>query len=458
MKKWIVVLIIVGFLGGIWYLARTYGRFTPDWMKPTFGEVTRGDIRVPVAASGLIEPEERIDVKSEASGTVMVVKFEEGDFVRSGDILVELDPNDERRNLRIAQANLATAEAAVAQAEVAVQQARVSVETSEAQIAELDARLRSAASDLEETRRLHKDGHVSDRELITVEASYDALKAQRRVAEQSLAGAKLRVTDSQQLVKTNQANLEVAQQRVEDAEERLAETTVRAPEDALVTRVNVASGMIIQSGTATFTGGTSLLELADISELKVVARVNEADYGRVLEISPKSALPQMAALAQAETQAAEDLTKRTGEVTLSVDAFPDLQFKGVIERVEPQGRLNPGSSVIQFDVHIRVTDERRHLLPLGAQAQVEFTVDSAEDVLRVPAEAVKSFGDKRGVWVETPPEPGTEEQYGRRFVALTLGITDGTYTEVVRAIGDDELEEGQNVYIKLPSRPQRDRD
>jgi hypothetical protein len=103
---------------------------------------------------------------------------------------------------------------------------------------------------------------------------------------------------------------------------------------------------------------------------------------------------------------------------------------------------------------VAITDPNAHKLPLGAQAQVEFTVESAKDALLVPAEAVKSHPnqmDQRGIYVECPPEPGSNEQWGKKFIHCRLGITDGQNTQVVEALGGEKIEVGQKVYTKLPA-------
>jgi len=109
--------------------------------------------------------------------------------------------------------------------------------------------------------------------------------------------------------------------------------------------------------------------------------------------------------------------------------------------------------VIQYDVHVLITDEKRHQLLLGSQAQVEFMVETATDVLRVPAEAVKSDGDSRGIYVRAEPAPGSEERWGKRFIPVMFGITDGTHTEIAQVLGNETLETGQKVYTKLPQTP-----
>ena len=139
MKKWIGVAVALAVLGTTWYLARTYWRITPQWMQPKFGQVTRGDVRVPVTAAGRIEPKQRIEIKSEASGEVVEIRVQEGDFVRKGDVLVQLKRDDEQRNVERAKAGLDSAEAQLAQARVAVERARADLLVRQAQLDELKA-------------------------------------------------------------------------------------------------------------------------------------------------------------------------------------------------------------------------------------------------------------------------------------------------------------------------------
>ncbi len=87
-------------------------------------------------------------------------------------------------------------------------------------------------------------------------------------------------------------------------------------------------------------------------------------------------------------------------------------------------------------------------MPLGAQAQVEFTIESAERAWLVPAEAVKSHEDQRGVWVKIPPASG--EEFGKRFVPCRFGISDGEHTQILSVLEEGELKEGTEVYTKLP--------
>lgn len=448
MKKWIGVAIALAALGTAWYLARTYWRITPEWMRPKFGKVTRGDIQVPVTAAGRIEPKQRIEIKSEASGEVIEIRVQEGDFVRKGDILVQLKPDDEQRNVDRAKAGLDSARAQLAQARVSVERAKADLLVRRAQLEELRAQVPKLEEDLDHEKYLIEQGDGSQVALKTAEMNLNVIKARIKAAEANIRVAENNLRELQEVIKIREAAVQEAQKAFEDAQERLAETTIAAPTDGIVTDVMVSIGTIVQSGRSGFSLGTPILTMADISHLKVIARVDEADYGRVLAIAPIEALPEVKGLRQTAARDPEGLKKRTGKVRITVDAFPEESFEGAIRRVEPEGRRTPGSTIIQFAVHVEITDQRRYMLPLGAQAQVEFTVESVKDTLLVPADAVKSFEGKRGVWVKS-----IEAGSGRvrpKFVPCRFGITDGAVTQVIEVIGGPPLKEGQEVYTRLP--------
>ena len=450
MKKWILLALVTVAIGAVWYYLRTYVRYSPEWDKAKFGKVTRGDIRVPITASGLIEANERINIKSEASGQVLEIRVVEGDSVAKGDVLVVLKKDDEERRLVQAQANFTRAEAALVKAEVAFEQVEQNILIAGARIEEIQGSGEVIAIKLETELDSLEKGFGSNDAVRTLKAQRKINVAQLKSAQANLQVAKNNQKDAEQNIIIQQATVEEAQKQVEDAEERLSETTIIAPQDAIVTDVLIAEGDLIQSATQSLVGGTQIMMLADVSRLKVVTRVDEADIGRVRQISPIDALPEMPGLRQASREDLESLDRRSGVVQLTVDAFPEETFEGRVERVEPQGKLNPGSAIIQYDVHVAVTDERGDSLPLGTQAQVEFTVESVSDALLVPAEAVMTFLDERGVWIKTPPESGSLDPFGKKFIPCRLGITDGAHTQLVATLTGEELKEGQEVLTRLP--------
>jgi len=452
MKKWLILLGVVAVVAGIYYVARQQ-RYEPPWAQPKFGKVTRGDIRVPITAAGLIRANQEVELKSKASGRIIQVPVVEGMFVKVGQPVAQLDPDDEQRRLDRAQADFDRAEALLTQAKVAVERAAVSIESAKARAEEISAQGEIAKFELQKVEELAARGQASAQQLNDARAQYRMSLAQQESARIAITSAELAKQDAETAVASQQAVVNSARKTLEDSVQRVKETTVLAPVDAIVTEVFVKPGVLVQSATEGFTGGTPVMRLADVSKKMVVARLDEADYGRVLNISPLDALPDMPQLREAAAQDAEQLAQRSGIVTLMVDAFKDDTFTGRIVRVEPQGKLNAGSSIIQFDVHVEITDEKRHKLPLGAQAQVEFTVESAIATLRVPAEAVKTFEGQKGVYLKTPPSAGSNERYSKKFVPCRFGISDGEYTQVISVLADGRLNEGDEVFTKLPEEP-----
>lgn len=449
MKKWIILVLVIGVVGAAWWKARQM-RFVPPWQQAKVVTITRGDIRVPITAMGLIQPAATIEIKSKASGEVIEVRVQPGDFVRANDILVVLERDDEERNRDRAKDDLTLAEAARDSAIIQIDDAEQAVEIAEANLERLVAQFPVVEKEWEIAETDRESGRYSELDFARRKAAYETNLAEQRGLKARLTQAKSGVEQAKLTVKQREAALGKARIMLKDAEKRLRETEIRATIDAMVTDVRVQRGEKVQSATTSFGVGTSLVVLADVSKLKVVALVDEADIGRIQAIAPLGSLPQMSPDARAERIASE-LKERSGKVTLMVDAFPDpeTKFEGVIERVEPQGRANPGAAVIQFRVHVEITDARREQLPLGAQAQVEFTVESAVNVLTVPSEAIKSFEDRHGVWRVVKAAPG-ERGRGKKFIPCQLGLTDGERTEIIRALDGSELKEGMKVYTKLP--------
>jgi multidrug efflux pump subunit AcrA (membrane-fusion protein) len=450
MRKWIILVIAVAAVVGAWAYVRTL-RYTPPWNMPKWDKITRGDIRVPITAAGLIEPHQRIEVKSKASGEVIRITVTEGDYVRAGDVLVELKRDDEQRNVDRNQAALDRVAGLLEQARIQIVKSEHDIELRRARVSELEAQSRMTRKELEKQQNMKADGQASEQDVVNAEARHEINMSQIEQARVNLKLAEETLKEAEANVRVQEASQRDAAKALEDAKERLADTVITSKVDGIVTEVKVTVGMLVQSGTASLTpGGTLLMTMADISRLKVITRVDEADYGDVLKISPIQALPQIEGLRAEAQRDDESQPQRSGTVKIMVDAFREDEFEGVISRVEPQGKLNVGAAIIQFNVHVDITDPRKHRLPLGTQAQVEFTVQNARGVLRAPAEAVKSFQNERGVWRRVPPRAGSGELFGKRFVPYRIGITDGEFTELLTPLGADALKDGDEVYTKLP--------
>lgn len=294
-------LVAIGALVVLWQRDRVTDEAGVVWQVVP---VERRDLVVSASATGLIEPLRAVEVKSKASGEIIDLRVETGDQVDRGTLLVQLDREDAENQLRQTQADLDAAR----------------------------ARLQVAESRLRRAEELHKS------ELLSTE---------------DLEAAVLEAADSKAQVIRSETNLRLAQ-------ERLRDTTVRAPITGTVVEKNVEGGQIITSSTANVGGGTTLLVMADLREVNVRTQVDETDIGRV----------------------------RPGqEARVRVEAYPERTFLGIVEKIEPQAVVI--QNVTTFSVLVRLKNEEGLLLP-GMNADVEIVFAERPDVLTVPNEAVKA--------------------------------------------------------------------
>jgi HlyD family secretion protein len=265
--------------------------------------VERRDIIVDAEATGVVEPINVIEVKSKASGQIERMPVETGTRVKPGDLLVQVDTRDVRN-----QYNQALADLRAAQARVAV-----------------------AIAQRKRSEDLFKQQIITAQELETAQLDY--------------ANAQAQVTRAD-------ASLDLAQQRLEDA-------TVRAPLAGTIIEKTVSTGQVITSATGAFGGGTLLLKMADLSQVRVRALVNETDIGNI----------------QPGQQA-----------TVTVDAYPDRPFRGSVEKIEPQAVVL--QNVTMFPVLVAVSNREGLLMP-GMNGEVSVLVERRENVVSVPNDAVR---------------------------------------------------------------------
>jgi len=266
--------------------------------------VERRDIALTIEATGTVEPIDLVEVKSKASGQIVRMPVQVGSVVRRGDLLAQIDPRDVQNQY--------------AQALAALRAAQAKVQISAAQ-----------------------------------KKRADALFSQGITTADEHESAVLDYANSQaQLVKAR-TDVDLARQRREDA-------TVRAPSAGTIIQQTVSTGQVISSATSSASGGTTLLQMADLGRIRMRGLVGETDIGNV----------------------------RIGQTaTVTVDAFPNRTFTGSVEKIEPQAVVQ--QSVTMFPVLISISNDERLLLP-GMNGEVSMLVDQRQDVPAIPVDAVRS--------------------------------------------------------------------
>lgn len=420
MKRWWIGLACIGVAVGAWrYMATdtAHARTEPD--EPTTAAVTVAPLRIVVESTGRVVPAQEIEIKCKASGEVVELPKDVSDTVARGELLVQLNPADEERAVRLAEASLSVSEANLAKTRLRLEVARKNLvterERSAAALRSAEMRVREADAKLERARELHTRNIISREQVEVAEtaaalAMSEQVNANARIADHH--ATELEIELIEQDVRIAEAGVKTDTLALSNARQRLADTTVHAPIDGVVSERDVQVGQIIASGINNVGGGTTILKLMDTSRLYVLVAVDESDIGRI-------ELGQQA--------------------RIQVDAHPTHLFAGEVERIASRGVTV--NNVVTFEVKVAVRDRRRapsRLLKPEMTAHVELIILDDDATLQVPARAVHQRPGGATVLRLTPDgEPET--------VTVETGHTDGEMMQILAGLTEGDL-------VQIPTR------
>ena len=401
----------------------------------------RGSLSSTISATGNPNAVVTVQVGSQVSGNIMALYADFNSKVQKGQLIARIDPQMFQARVDAARASVASAQAALFNAQANVQKSTADIANAQANVLVAQhntqkAHLSSvdAQSKLGRRIQLVKEGVLSKEDGETAQATYDEAVSGERAAEgqdaaaqasQSAAKAEAQIARAQTAAAA--AQVKQATATLEQAEIDLNNTYIKAPVDGTVVSRQVNVGQTVAASLA----APTLFEIAqDLTKMQVDTNVDEADVGRV------------------------QVGQRT---TSTVDAYPNRVFRGVVTSIR-QAPINT-QNVITYDVVIGVANDDLKLFP-GMTANVKIMVDHADNVLKIPNAALryrgpdavnisrKPSGPQRHaapssptVWV--PAADGKPQP-----VAVQLGISDGTWTEVKSG----NLKEGQPVILGAMSK------
>lgn len=307
-------------------------------------QVERGPIRSLISTNGKIEPIRNFEAHSPVATTVKHIYVKEGDRVRSGQLLLQLDDADLRSQAARAQARIKAAQSD--QAEVTTGGTREEVLTLDSQLVNARDTVAYDQRNLQALRRLEQEGAASPGE---VKAAEDQL--QRTQTDLALLQQKKKDRYSQPEVAKVQAQGSEARAAYDAAEDSLQKSTVRAPFDGVVYSLPVKQGAYVQTGDL-------LLQEGDLSKMLVRTFVDEPDIGR---------------LASGQ------------KIEVTWDAVPGRIWDGVVTAVPSEIKLHGARNV--GEITCTLDNHDRRLLP---NVNVSVTIITAEhnDVLTLRREAV----------------------------------------------------------------------
>ncbi len=352
-----------------------------------FGTMTRS-----VVATGKIEPITKVEIKSKANGIIERLAVDVDGKVAAGDVLAELDKENLNARLREARANLAAARAALTAADAQARKNEIEAEAPDVAFAQ-SARDRAQS--------------LADQKLI----SQETLDQARNQHEQSLnrqraAGSQLLVSRAK--IEEARAQVAQAQAAVERAEEELANATIRAPIAGTVLSRDLEIGSPVSSILNLGANATLVMTIGDIEKVFVRGKIDEADIGFV-----RLGMP----------------------ARITTESFRDKVFSGKVTQISPIGVEK--DNVTTFEVEVSIDNPSRELRA-NMTANAEVILEEKAGALIVPEAAVTYDAQKHpSVDLVDPAADG-----GRRKVPVTLGIGNGTRTEV-----REGLKQGDKVVL-----------
>lgn len=407
---WVFVVVLL-VAGGSALLVRRSGKANKPIVVTT-KQLRRTELVEFISAPGQTDPKLNVQISAKVSARIVELPFKQGDRVTKGDptanppipasVLVRLDAKD-----LVSRLNSAKARYAAQAAQLEVEKARIAGQRES--IAGLRAALEQAEKDLSRQQELLQSHDISQSAYDQAKLRYDDAKAQYDSQEHALKASELNLV-------VLQHNLEMAQAEIDQAEEALSHTVITSPIDGVVTRVNAAVGELVVTGTMN-NPGTVIMEVADLSEMLVLAQVAESDIGKISLGQP---------------------------ARIHIQAYPDRQWTGKVVEIALTKNDLPRrvASLIGAD-YFRVeilldNDPNAPVLYAGLRCQVEIETLRHRDVITVPSQAVLSRAvDELPLEVRNSPQV----QKDKTFTPVVYRYIDGKAVVTPVELGPGNLTE-----------------
>jgi HlyD family secretion protein len=356
-------------------------------------KVTRGDVARSVVATGKIQPITKVEVKSKASGIVEKLFVDINDRVHKGQDLAQLDQQEIEAQVEAQRAQLASAEANVTTYEANIEQDKVNAAAPD---------LPMYKATLDRNVQMNKEGIVSHQALDDVNRDYLAALTRRDAAHAQVGVDTAKLKQARAQVMQSQAGLK-------QLEEQLSYTTIVAPMDGVILSRDVEIGDAVSSILVLGSTATLVMTEGDTSEVYVQGKVDEADIAHVYLGQP---------------------------ARIKVESFRDRLFSGKVTKIAPMGVEK--DNVTTFEVRVSINNPGGEL-KANMTANAEILLDEHKGVLTVPENAV-IYDNQKNASVQVPDK---HQKEGFRKVPVTVGLSNGSVTEIVSG-----LKSGDQVILQ----------
>lgn len=363
-RTWLILIAIVILLAAAGFGARMY-RNANQPPAVTAEAIRTRDLDAIVSASGKIQPKRQVNVSAQTMGRVTRLAVQEGQRVKAGQFLLEIDPKALAGQLERGEASVAAARSSMQQATMTIDQARATLEL--------------AQQTLKRQQELAKDGLTTREALERAQNDVTVREAELRTREQEVETRAEQIKQEQAALSTTRYNL--------------SQVIINSPMDGIVTRRNIEEGENVVVGTMN-NAGTVLLTVADMSVIQAEVEVDETDI-------PNVSIGQAA--------------------IVTIDAVPDRMFKGRVTDIgnspiqaATQTPATGQRQATNFKVVVAIEDQVPDVRP-GFTCTAEITTASRKNAIAVPIQALtvrEMLFDEKGTLIHEPPPPVQRRFFG----------------------------------------------
>ncbi|TWU37834.1 Macrolide export protein MacA [Novipirellula aureliae] len=401
---WLFLFSMIGFsVGWWWYANRT--THSAETVVST-ATVIRCDFSSSVLATGAVQPQVGAEVRVGArlSGKVERLYANIGDKVTKKQVIARLEQSDLEATVRQRQAELDLARAKLTSIETLLP---TELEKAQLDLDECQATYTLNEKECQRQRQLHSRGAAADDELEEAEERFAVSRTHVATARKELELVETRFTEE-----IHQARPEIsrAMSALEHAQVQLSYATITAPIDGVIASVSTEEGETVAAGMQ----APTFVTIIDLQRLQVDAYVDEVDIGKV-QVGQRS--------------------------VFTVDAFPESEFEGRVSAIYPTAFIQ--DNVVNYDVVVDIETPFHGRLRPEMTASVTIYLEKRDNVLAIPAKAIKRERGRNVVYVSNHGQPEVRD--------VTIGWKDGQSVEIVAG-----LEEGQTVFLEPPLERQVD--
>lgn len=352
MKKFLrifaLIVVLALFVGTIGFL------YSKSKSKPVVYDTTQAfytDIIRKTVATGSVVPRNEIEIKPTVSGIIDQIFVTEGDVVKSGQVLarIRIVPN---------MVSLNAAESRVNRARIALEEARINFDRQE------------------------------------------KLFEKQVIAESEFIPFRIAMKNSMEELESAENNLQLIRDGVSKSTGETSNTLIRSTIDGMILEVPVEIGnSVIEANN--FNAGTTIVTVADMSEMMFKGKVDESEVGKIREGM---------------------------ELILNIGAIDATNFTATLEHIAPKGVEESGA--IQFEIRAAVSLDEQHFIRAGYSATADIVLERRENVLAVQESLLVFENGSIYVEVETEPQVFDRQQ-------VKTGVSDGINIEILEGIDEE---------------------